>query len=324
MVAQDDDSTGDDTTTVEQSDDGDDADSGDDAEEGDDGEEGDGGDDGDDGDDADEAEEDDGQGGNDKGVKITPPKPRVLVGRTRQFRVAGPSQGLVWMISDGSAEGIAAIDEDGLLMASEGGWVVIGVEDVVTLETIATTDTIWIMGGPTKIGKRGGRAFAASDTFVTVQFPPNASERAMTVHIEKRGKNDLPEKAKGKGTAVAVFEFNVTDSDTGEDIGGEGFDETVSLTLHYDEDLIPEGVSEEDLVAATFDEESELWEVIPEELEIDVDTPKNRGPSTPITSRNRARFRLLPEHGRRRGLWVSWARDLNSSPRRGLGGMQAW
>ena len=42
-----------------------------------------------------------------------------------------------------------------MLIASEGGWAVIGVEDVETLETIATTDTIWIMEGPTKVGKEG-------------------------------------------------------------------------------------------------------------------------------------------------------------------------
>ena len=88
--------------------------------------------------------------------------------------------------------------------------------------------------------------------------------------------NELPEKAKGRGTAVAVFEFDVTDADTGEDVGGtEGFDEEVTLTLSYDEDLIPEGVIEEDLVIATFDEAQELWEEIVGDAVLDVDLEGN-------------------------------------------------
>ena len=75
---------------------------------------------------------------------------------------------------------------------------------------------------------------------------------------------------------MAVFEFDVTDADTGEDVGGtEGFEEEVSLTLSYDEDLIPEGVTEEDLVVATFDEVKEVWEEIVGDAVIDVDTENN-------------------------------------------------
>jgi hypothetical protein len=97
------------------------------------------------------------------------------------------------------------------------------------MEIVATTDTIWLMGGPTRVGRRGGRAFAANDTLSTVIFPANASPRALIVLLEKRGVNELPEKAKGRGTVVAVFEFDVTDADTGEDVGGtEGFEEVVA------------------------------------------------------------------------------------------------
>ena len=83
-------------------------------------------------------------------------------------------------------------------------------------------------------------------------------------------------KAKGKGTSIAGFEFEVTEADTGEDVGGtEGFDELVTLTLSYDEDLIPEGVIEEDLVIATFDEAEELWEEIVGDAVLDVDLEGN-------------------------------------------------
>ena len=57
--------------------------------------------------------------------------------------------------------------------------------------------------------------------------------------------------------------------------GTEGFDELVTLTLSYDEDLIPEGVIEEDLVIATFDEAEELWEEIVGDAVLDVDLEGN-------------------------------------------------
>ena len=45
------------------------------------------------------------------------------------------------------------------------------------------------------------------------------------------------------------------DAETGEDIGGtEGFDEEVSLTLTYDDDLIPEGVDEAAVRSALLNE----------------------------------------------------------------------
>ncbi|HID09670.1 MAG TPA: hypothetical protein EYP17_00010 [Candidatus Latescibacteria bacterium] len=131
------------------------------------------------------------------------------------------------------------------------------------------------MGGPTKVDRRGGRVFAASDTFVVVHFPPNAAERAMTVLIEKRGIHELPEKAKGKGVAVAVFEFTAVDAETGEDVGKKGFKAKVRLTLHYNDEDIPEGVAEEDLVVATFDEDEEEWKVVPEEAVVEVDLEAN-------------------------------------------------
>lgn len=237
----------------------------------------DGTDDGETDDDGD-VDEDDGDGdGDGPGLKVVPPRGKVQVGKDRRFRVAGGrSQGLAWTLVDASDPSAAMLDGEGRLTALAGGWAVVGVEDTTTMEVVAMTDTVWLAGGPTPIGRRGGRAFAASDTFVTVSFPPNASQRAMTVLLEKRGLNELPEQARGRGTAVSVFEFDVTDSDTGEDIGGtEGFDEGVDLTLTYDEDLLPEGVTEEDLVIATFDEVEEAWDEITGDAVIEVDTENN-------------------------------------------------
>ena len=207
---------------------------------------------------------------------MVPPKGRLLVGKDRRFRAAGGrSQGLSWILVDASTPEAARLDDDGGLLALEGGWVIIGLEDA-NMQVTAATDTIWLMGGKTRMDRRGGRAFAANDTFTTVAFPPNASQRTLSVLLEKRGLTDLPEKARGRGTAVAVFDFDVSDADTGEDVGGtEGFDEGVSLTLSYDEDLIPEGVTEEDLVIATFDEVAEVWEEIVGDAVVDVDTESN-------------------------------------------------
>ena len=262
VLAQDSD---DDTAVVEDgTEEGDVEEGGDDAEEGDDTEAGDDADLGEDGD----------EGG---ALRIVPPKGRVLVGKNRRFRGAGGStQGLSFILADASTPEAASLDADGTLNALEGGWAIVGLEDALSMEIVATTDTIWLMGGPTRIGRRGGRAFAANDTLSTVIFPANASSRVLTVLLEKRGLSELPEKAKGKGTAIAVFEFDVTDADTGEDVGGtEGFDELVTLTLSYDEDLIPEGVIEEDLVIATFDEAEELWEEIVGDAVLDVDLEGN-------------------------------------------------
>jgi len=207
--------------------------------------------------------------------RIVPHKTRVLVGLTRQFRTVGIPDAVTWAVVDSSDEEVGTIDTTGLFTALKGGWVIIGVKDPQTGDVLASTDTVWVMGGPTKVDRRGGRVFAASDTFVVVHFPPDATERAMTVLIEKRGIHELPEKAKGRGVAVAVFEFTAVDAETGEDVGKKGFKAKVRLTLHYNDEDIPEGVAEEDLVVATFDEDEEEWKVVPEEAVVEVDLEAN-------------------------------------------------
>lgn len=209
------------------------------------------------------------------GPKVVPFKTRILVGLTRPFRVTGKPGTYIWTISDSSAEGVGSIDADGLFTAQAGGWVIIAAQDEEG-SLIASTDTVVVMGGPTKIGKgRGGRVFSADDTLVVVHFPPQASDRAMTVLIEKRGVANLPEKAEGKARAVAVFEFMATDDETGEDVGKKGFKEKVRMTLHYEDKDIPEGVEEENLTVATFDEEADEWKKVPKEEVVEVDREEN-------------------------------------------------
>ena len=207
-------------------------------------------------------------------LKVVPFKTRILVGLTRQFIVTGPPGTYTWTISDSSAAGVGSIDPDGLFTAQAGGWVIIAALDAED-NLIASTDTVVVMGGPTQIGSRGGQVFSADDTLVVVHFPPQASERVMTVLMQKRGVDNLPEEAKGKARAVAIFEFTATDAETGEDVGKKGFKEKVRITLHYEDQDIPEDVEEENLTVATFDEEAEEWQEIPEEDVVEVDLENN-------------------------------------------------
>ncbi|MCD6335820.1 MAG: hypothetical protein J7M27_10900 [Candidatus Latescibacteria bacterium] len=210
--------------------------------------------------------------------KIVPSGGKILVGHTRQFQVSGSEEETyTWrVIESGFAEDVivGTIDATGLFTASSGGYVILAVMEEE--EIIASTDPIFVIGGPTKMGKgRGGKVFSGGDPLSVVDFPSTACDRAMTVLIEKRGQNELPSQAKGKGTAVAQFEFNVTDTETGENIGKKGFKAKVRLTLHYNDEDIPEGVEEENLVVTTFNEEEEEWEEVPEEDVVEIDREEN-------------------------------------------------
>ena len=210
-------------------------------------------------------------------LQVTPFQCKILVGHTQQFEVSGkPAEDYTWAVTDsGYAEGvtIGTIDSTGLFTALSGGYVIIAAmeEDIV----IASTDTIFVIGGPTRIGKgKGGKAFSADDPEVVADFPPDACETEMTVMIQKRAQNELSAQAQNKG-AVAVFEFNVTDSETDENIGENGFQAWVRLTLHYNDEDIPEGVNEGDLGMTTFNEEKKEWQKVPEENVVEVDPERN-------------------------------------------------
>ena len=47
------------------------------------------------------------------------------------------------------------------------------------------------------------------------------------------------------------------------------------LTLHYRDEDIPEGVKEDDLTAAFFDEDREEWKLVPDEDVVEVDRDAN-------------------------------------------------
>ena len=56
---------------------------------------------------------------------------------------------------DSSDEGVGSIDTTGL--ALKGGWVILGVKDPETDSTLASTDTVWVMGGrPRSTGVTAG------------------------------------------------------------------------------------------------------------------------------------------------------------------------
>lgn len=217
--------------------------------------------------------------------RIEPQTTRVLVGMSRQFRAVGTGEvDIQWAILDCSEgeDDVGEIDQNGLFTAQSGGWVIIGVVEVgedgePVGDPMAQTDTIWTMGGPTRIGPhRGGRAFSADERPACVQFPAQAHERAMTVLIEKRGQNELPEQAQGRGTAVAIFQFTATESETGADVGGgEGFDQPVQLTLPYDEGDLPPDTQENRLVVGFLNEVTMRWQVVPPTDVIEVDREAN-------------------------------------------------
>jgi len=220
-------------------------------------------------------QDDQSPGGGGPALRIVPPGGRVPIGMDRQFRLAGPDQDLTWVLVETSAPDVASLSEDGRLSALLGGWAVIGVADS-TATVVATTDTVWLAGGPTAISARGGRAIAALDTFLSATFPANASPRALMAHIERITTADLPANARGKGRPISVCRFDVADAVSGEDVGGtEGFDEEVLLTVTYDEEALPEDVAEEDLLVASFDEEEEEWEEVPPEQDYEAATENN-------------------------------------------------
>ena len=204
--------------------------------------------------------------------RIVPPQPRVQVGHTKQFRAVGVTGDFTWAIVSSSDAGAGSVDPDGLFSALGGGWVVVGVRNAQTGLVLATTETVWTMGGPTRVDARGGKAFSATDPFAVADFPPGLG-RAMIVKLEKKARDAVPGKAKGKGKAVALFEFQAADED-GVDVGGRGFAESVQLTLHYDnKDLT--GSAEDALVVGTLDEHLGLWQIVPEEDVVAVDTQAN-------------------------------------------------
>ena len=196
------------------------------------------------------------------------------MGNQRQFRVNGAAEGQTLtfrlvrtsadddLTEDDETTEVAALTEDGLLTALAGGWVIVGAWDGDANAFVAQTDTIWLAGGPTRIDRRGGRAFAAEDLYVCAVFPPKASQRPITVQIRKQAPADLPEQAQGQGRAVSVYQFDVIDAETGDDVGGRGFHQLVSLTLGYDDTKLPDGVTEEQLVAACFDPDAGAWRKI--------------------------------------------------------------
>ncbi len=207
--------------------------------------------------------------------RIAPAAGHVPIGHGRQFRIAGPVAGWTLALIQMSAPDVATLGEDGQLTAVTGGWVIIGAVDAAQ-NVVAATDTIWLAGGPTAIGPHGGRAFAAEDTFVCVAFPPNASPRAMQALIQKRVLADLPAEARRQGTPVSVFAFEVTDAETGEDIGGTvGFRQAASLTLRYEHSELPPGVTEDELVVAYFDKLARRWYQVRPEMVFAVNTESN-------------------------------------------------
>jgi hypothetical protein len=208
-------------------------------------------------------------------LQIAPPRTRVHLGQTRRFRAAGQAEAGAWAVVDSSGEGVGSIDTTGLFTARAGGWVIIGLKDPRADTLLSATDTVWVMGGPTQVGRRCGRVFSADDTLASVQFPPEAAARAMVVLLEKRGQNELPARARGRGTAVAIFRFTAVDAETGEDVGGKGFAAKVHLTLHYRDSDIPPGVDERTLLVATFDEDLEEWVRLPTSAIVSVDRLEN-------------------------------------------------
>ena len=116
---------------------------------------------------------------------------------------------------------------------------------------------------------------SADDPLVEVNFPPQASGQAMTVLIAKMSEENLPEQAKGKAKVVVVFNFTALATETGEDVGKKGFGEKVLMTLHYEVEDVPEDVDEEDLTAATFDEDTEQWKEVPRAAVVEVDRDGN-------------------------------------------------
>ena len=292
--AQDDDGVevvDDDDGDAEEPDDDDDADDPDDGDDADDPDDGDDAEEPDDDDDADDPDDDDGEEPDDddaddpddgdeiddeEGPRVSPRGGKVQQGKTRRFRFrtdAGGAQDVNLVIVESSDEGVATIAENGTLSGLEGGWVIIGAQDADTGDIIAVSDTVWIAAKKTKVNKsRGGRAFA-DDLATNVNIPPGALKRDAKIKLEKVGKNDLPEKAQGKGKVVVVFDISALDAVSEEDISDEGFEVPVEITLSYtDEDLEALGLTEDDLGVGVFDEIEEVWDELPD---VEVDTENN-------------------------------------------------
>ena len=179
------------------------------------------------------------------------------------------------VIVETNDEGVATLDETGKLTGLEGGWVIVAAQDAGGVEVVRT-DTIRIAGGKTKVGKeKGGKAFA-DDLASNVKVPPGALKRDAKIKLERQGKNDLPPQAQGKGKVVVAFDIAALDPTSEEDISDEGFDAPVEITLSYtDDDLATLGIDEGDLGVGVFDEESEVWDMIPDDLTVAVDTETN-------------------------------------------------
>ena len=219
-----------------------------------------------------------------------------IVWRIRKYQVIGEEEVVIqWNENNDGENGpkIGTIDQDGRFTALAPGWVIIEVvvrevdennapdnennatqdvngdpENEDKVRFVAQTDTIWTFDVPMRVGPQGGKAFDGDDPRAGVHFPPQASARALMVHVRKRAENELPAQARGRGV-ISAFEFLALDEETGEDVGGRGFDREVTMVLSWDN--LPPGVQEKDLQVGTFDEDKGKWVLVMPNKVVSVD-----------------------------------------------------
>ena len=92
--------------------------------------------------------------------------------------------------------------------------------------------------------------------------------------MRKKGKLDLPPKAKGKGGIAVVFDLSALDVDS-VDVGSDGFDQKVRLTFHYENIDLPPGISKDSLKVASFIESTGGWKGVPDSAVVGTDTVGN-------------------------------------------------
>jgi len=188
------------------------------------------------------------------GIRVTPMMRRVIAGRTVQFRASGGTGPYTWWTTN---EAVGTVDQNGLFTAVGGG----------TCAVIAATESdtgssgqIIVLGGKTFIPfRRRGRVFAANDTLTSAIFPAHASSRALSILVNKKNTMELPEQVRHAARIAAVYEFTAFDPESGEQIEAS-FSDSVTVTLHYRREDIPEGISEDSLRMARWDSVMAKWE----------------------------------------------------------------
>ncbi|MCK4258832.1 MAG: peptidoglycan-binding protein [Halanaerobiales bacterium] len=133
----------------------------------------------------------------------------------------------------------------------------------ISLPTAALTEKVGIASVEV-IPEEGGEVQYGDD--VAVNIPADAMEESGTIQIVTAEDNEVPEVIRPK--VSKIYKLDIVD-EQGQLKEEPQFEKEISISLGYDETLIPEGYSELDLDVYYYNELDSLWVIMPK-VEVDI------------------------------------------------------